>query len=101
MATKSNLNPKMKEFTDEDLAGEVRDLERQYQKLQFDHAIRGLDRPITLREIRRDIARLKTEIRLREVQKLSSEEVGGRSKIRFRRRRVKNVMRRKRRKAKV
>ena len=79
----------LKGFSDEDLAKELKESEIQYQKLQFDHAIKGLDNPISLREFRRDIARLKTEVRSRELQSMSAEQVAGRSKIRFRRRKNK------------
>ena len=84
MATKKYLE--LKEFTDADLAGELETTEVQYQKLKFDHAIKGLDNPLLLRETRRDIARLKSEIRRRELASASEEQLANRSKIRARRR---------------
>lgn len=63
MATKKYLE--LQELSKEDLAAELTETQRQYQKLQFDHAIKGLDNPLTIREMRRDIARLKTEINRR------------------------------------
>jgi large subunit ribosomal protein L29 len=59
------------------------------RKRKFDHATKGLENPIFLREIRRDIARLKTEIRRRELANASKEALAKRSKIRERRRRNK------------
>ena len=47
---------------------------------------KDLDNPILLRGIRRDIARINTEIRRREVSNMTEEEVANRSKIRSRRR---------------
>jgi len=85
MATKKFLE--LQEFADADLASELRDTEAQYQKLKFDHAIKGLDNPLVLREVRRDIARIKTEIRRREIAAMSAEELSNRSKLRARRRR--------------
>lgn len=85
MATKKFLE--LQEFTQADLVSELEKTETQYQKLKFDHAIKGLDNPVILREIRRDIARLKTEIRKREIADMSEEELQNRSKIRARRRR--------------
>lgn len=85
MATKKFLE--LKEYSDADLVGELNQTEEQYQKLKFDHAIKGLDNPLALREVRRDIARLKTEIRRRELGAMSDEGKAGRSKIRARRRR--------------
>lgn len=84
MATKKYIE--LQDYSDADLADELVNIETQYQKLKFDHAIRGLDNPIAMREVRRDIARLKTEIRHREVAKMSEEELANRSKIRARRR---------------
>ena len=83
MATKKYLE--LQEFNDADLLTELKETEAQYQKLKFDHAIKGLDNPILLRGIRRDIARLNTEIRRREVSAMSEEEVANRSKLRARR----------------
>ena len=85
MATKKFLE--LQEFTDADLQSELRETEAQYQKLKFDHAIKGLDNPLVLREVRRDIARLQTEIRRREIASMSEEQLANRSKKRARRRR--------------
>ncbi len=73
----------LQEFTDNDLLNELQETRAQYQKLQFDHAIKGLDNPLTLQEVRRDIARMNTEVRRRELA--SSEGGDTRSKIRARR----------------
>ena len=83
MATKKYLE--LQEFNDADLKNELSEVEGQYVKLKFDHTIKGLDNPLALREIRRDIARLKTEIRRREVGAMSEAELAKRSKIRQRR----------------
>jgi len=85
MATKKYLE--LQDFTDEDLVSELKETQAQYQKLKFDHATRGLDNPILLREIRRDIARLQTEARRRELSAAPEEVLAKRSKIRERRRR--------------
>ena len=85
MATKKYLE--LQEFSDEELINELKESEVQYQKRLFDHAIKGLDNPLSLREFRRDIARLKTEARRRELSKMSEEDLANRSKIRARRRR--------------
>lgn len=63
MATKKFLE--LKEMSIEDLNAELTETQRQFRKLKFDHAIKGLDNPITLRGVRKDIARLKTEINRR------------------------------------
>lgn len=83
MATKKYIE--LKEMSDADLIAELAQINIQYQKLRFDHTIKGLDNPLTLRNTKRDIARLHTEIRRREVAALSPEQVAKRSKIRLRR----------------
>lgn len=85
MATKKYLE--LKEFSAEDLANELKETKVQYQKQKFDHALKGLDNPLLLRDIRRDIARLQSEVRRREIDAMDSEAIAKRSKIRFRRRR--------------
>ncbi len=77
---------KLQEMSDADLQNELAETSAQYQRLKFDHAIKGLENPIGLREVRRDIARLKTEIRRREVGEFTEEQVAGRDKLRARRR---------------
>ena len=84
MASKKFLE--LQDFTDAELVDQLKEVEMSYQKLQFDHAIKGLDNPLELREIRRDIARLKTEARKRQVAAMSPEQLAKRSKIRARRR---------------
>lgn len=76
-------------FTDEQLASELEELQSQYQRLKFDHAVKGLDNPMVLREMRRDIARLHTEIRRRQLANMSEAELAKRSKLRARRARNK------------
>jgi len=83
MATKKFIE--LGEMSDADLKAELTQINVQYQKLRFDHTIKGLDNPLTLRNTKRDIARLQTEIRRREVAALSPAQVARRSKIRLRR----------------
>ncbi|MDP4712027.1 MAG: 50S ribosomal protein L29 [Saprospiraceae bacterium] len=83
MATKKHIE--LQEYSAEELAGELSETENQYQKLRFDHAIRGMDNPLVLREVRRDIARIKMEIRRRELAEMTTEQLALRSKIRRRR----------------
>jgi large subunit ribosomal protein L29 len=78
MATKKYLE--LQEFKDADLLTELAETEKQYNKMQFDHAIQGLENPMVLREIRRDIARLKTEIRNRELAAMDEQQLAKRTK---------------------
>lgn len=60
------------DFSEEDLSSELDARKEQLQKIQFEHAVRGLENPMKLRELRRDIARLNTEIRRRELKNESA-----------------------------
>lgn len=84
MATKKYLE--LQEYSDADLASELESTEKRYQKQKFDHGINGLENPLVLREVRRDIARIKSEMRRRELAQMSEAELAMRSKIRARRR---------------
>jgi large subunit ribosomal protein L29 len=75
----------LQEFSDADLISELEETARQYQKMKFDHAIKGLDNPLTLREVRRDIARLKTEASRREIAAMDEGALAKRSNKRARR----------------
>ncbi|MBK6949476.1 MAG: 50S ribosomal protein L29 [Haliscomenobacter sp.] len=81
----SNKFEEVQKYTIEELAAEIEQTEASYQKMRFEHAIKGLEDPMRLREVRRDIARLKTEYRRRELEGLSVEDLANRSKLRKRR----------------
>ena len=58
----------IKELTTEELWEKVRTEKSRYKKLRFNHEVSPLDNPLTLRELRKDIARLMTELRERELK---------------------------------
>ena len=76
----------LQEFTLADLTAEIEERESALKQLKIDHAIRGLDNPLEIRDKRRDLARLKTELRRRELSEMESDQIANRSKIRARRR---------------
>jgi large subunit ribosomal protein L29 len=78
MATKKFIE--LQDFTVEQLHSELEQTVKQYQKLEFDHALKGLENPLALKEVRRDIARLKTEIRSREIKAMTPEQLAMRTK---------------------
>ena len=88
MASKKYIE--LQDYSTEELKSELEASQVDYQKMKFDHAIKGLDDPLQLREVRRDIARLQTEVRRRELAEMTDEQLANRSKIRKRRRRQKN-----------
>ncbi|MEP6793886.1 MAG: 50S ribosomal protein L29 [Saprospiraceae bacterium] len=86
MATKKFIE--LGEMSDTDLKAELTQINGQYHKLRFDHTIKGLDNPVTLRSTRRDIARIQTEMRRREMTTMSPEQTAKRSRIRSRRKKA-------------
>ncbi|MBL7780743.1 MAG: 50S ribosomal protein L29 [Saprospiraceae bacterium] len=77
------------DMTVADLQAELASLENEYQQMKFDHAVRGIANPMELRDVRRNIARILTESRKRELAVMTPEQVELRSKLRARRRRQK------------
>ena len=55
--------------------------------MKFDHAARGIANPMEIRELRRDVARILTEGRRREIAVMTPDELAMRTKLRARRRR--------------
>jgi large subunit ribosomal protein L29 len=53
----------LRELNEEDLKGRERDLNDQLFRLRIQKAMGHLDMPLKLREIRRDLARVKTVLR--------------------------------------
>ncbi len=84
MASKKNIE--LHNLSVDDLNGILLEREKEYLEDKFDHAMDGLQNPLELRESRRDIARIKTELRRRELAEATEDELAGRSKIRRRRR---------------
>jgi len=82
---KENLD--VANMTDADLQAQLASMEHEYQQMKFDHAVKGLANPMELRELRRNIARILTEGRKREMAAMSPEDLEMRSKLRTRRRR--------------
>jgi large subunit ribosomal protein L29 len=58
----------IKGLSDNDLRDKIDELETAQQKLILTHQISPLENPLQIRLSRRDIARLKTELRKRELQ---------------------------------
>jgi large subunit ribosomal protein L29 len=75
-----------KGLSTDDLKYELESAALKYKKMKFDHVTAGLPNPQELVEVRRDVARIKTELRGREIAEMSVEQLANRSKIRNRRR---------------
>lgn len=62
------LSDEIRELSDADLRARVASLEEERFRLRFRSATEPLDDPLRLRSIRKDIARLKTILRQRELE---------------------------------
>ena len=51
----------------EDLSAKIREDEQRLKKLEFGHAISPLENPMSIRNLRREIARLKTELKKKQL----------------------------------
>ena len=56
----------LREQTDEELQGRLEELEEESFNLRFQHTLGQLSSPIRLREVRRDIARVRTLLNERD-----------------------------------
>jgi large subunit ribosomal protein L29 len=53
-------------MNEQDLQARINEDELRLKKLQFSHAISPLENPMTIRNLRRDVARLKTELKKKQ-----------------------------------
>jgi large subunit ribosomal protein L29 len=64
----------VREFSDVELEAKIKTLKEELFNLRFQLATRQLDNPMRIREVKKDIARVKTVQREREIRR---QEVGG------------------------
>ncbi|MEX0814004.1 MAG: 50S ribosomal protein L29 [Chitinophagales bacterium] len=57
----------IRDFTTDELKAKVVQFKGELQKMHFNHAVSEIDNPLDLRWLRRDVARLLTEIKAREM----------------------------------
>jgi large subunit ribosomal protein L29 len=62
----------IRDMTDQEIRDRVEQLEEERFRLRFRSATQQLENPMLLRNLRRDIARLKTVLRERELQNQGS-----------------------------
>ena len=58
---------KIKEMSSPELEKELGELKNELFKLRFSLATHGLDNPMKIKEVKKDIARINTELRQREL----------------------------------
>lgn len=68
MSKKTDFVKSIHGMNEQDLRARLAEDKQRLKKLEFAHAISPLENPMTIRGLRRDIARLKTELKLKQQQ---------------------------------
>jgi large subunit ribosomal protein L29 len=67
MSKKADFLTSIKGLNDTELKAKIKEDELRLKKLSFAHAMTPLENPVSIRSLRKDIARLKTELRKKEL----------------------------------
>jgi large subunit ribosomal protein L29 len=67
MSKKIDFVKSLKDLTEVDLKARIKEDELRLKKLEFAHAISPLENPMSIRSLRKDVARLKTEMTKRKI----------------------------------
>ena len=67
MSKRNDFVNSLKDLSEADLNSRIREDQQRLKKLEFAHAISPLESPVNIRSLRKDIARLKTEITKRKI----------------------------------
>ena len=62
MSKRIDFNNSLKDLNQNDLKARIQEDELRLKKLEFAHAISPLENPMSIRSLRKDIARLKTAL---------------------------------------
>ena len=68
MSKKIDFVKSIKEMSEADLKARIQEDELRLKKLEFAHAISPLENPMSIRGLRKELARLKTELRKKELE---------------------------------
>jgi large subunit ribosomal protein L29 len=66
MSKRIDFVKSIKEMTAVDLKARIQEDEQRLKKLEFAHAISPLENPMSIRDLRKDLARLKTVLQSRK-----------------------------------
>jgi len=69
MSKRNDFVNSLKDLSEIDLHARVKEDSQRLKKLEFAHAISPLESPVNIRMLRKDIARLKTELTKRKIEK--------------------------------
>ena len=66
MSNKNDFRNSLKEMNENDLKARIEEDELRIKKLKFAHAVSPLENPMSIRDVRKDLARLKTELKSKQ-----------------------------------
>ena len=66
MSNRNDFVNSLKEMSEADLKSKIEEDELRIKKLKFAHAVSPLENPMNIRGVRKDLARLKTELRKKQ-----------------------------------
>jgi len=69
MSKRIDFVKSLNDMSEADLKAKIQEDEMRLKKLEFAHAISPLENPMSIRDLRKDVARLKTELRKKELVK--------------------------------
>jgi large subunit ribosomal protein L29 len=76
MSKRNDFVNSIKDLTETDLVARVKEDELRLKKLKFAHAISPLESPVSIRLLRKDLARLKTALAGKKASVTSEEKAG-------------------------
>jgi large subunit ribosomal protein L29 len=67
MSNRNDFVNSLKNMSEQDLQSRIQEDELRIKKLKFAHAVSPLENPMSIRDVRRDLARTKTELRKKQL----------------------------------
>ena len=67
MSNRNDFVNSLKNMSEEDLRSRIEEDELRLKKLKFAHSVSPLENPMTIRDVRKDLARVKTELRKKTI----------------------------------
>ena len=67
MSSKKDFIKSLRELNEADLKAKIEEDELRIKKLKFAHAVSPLENPMNIRAVRRDLARVKTELKAKQM----------------------------------
>lgn len=67
MSNRNEFVNSLKTMSEQDLKARIAEDELRIKKLKFAHAVSPLENPMSIRDVRKDLARTKTELRKKQL----------------------------------